>query len=177
MANLIQEKVQEVTSQQFLVFQDKFRSDLTEFAQCLLEPREDSSSSKGSSSGNGKSCRCSKHQLQDCSLCSGASKQSKTKHSGHSSGKKNFPSFSNHKTSLSRDEVSSHSEEASSSDEEVESSQESLSDAEVGGRGGILTKEIFRLKNPITRRSKPCLLGFLILFFLRRILPLTQPLG
>ena len=172
MANLIQEKVQEVTSQQFLVFQDKFRSDLTEFAQCLLEPREDSSSSKGSSSG--KSSRCSKHQLQDCSLCSGASKQSKTKHSGHSSGKKNFPKFSNRKTSLSRDEVSSHSEEASSSDEEVESSQESLSD---GGGGGILTKEIFRLKNPITRRSKPCLLGCLILFFLRRIFLLTQPLG
>ena len=175
MVNLIQEKVQEITTHQFAVFQDVFRSDLNEFAQNLLDRREDSSSSKGSSSG--KSRRCSKHQLQDCSLCSGAAKQSKTKHSVHSSGKKNFPSFSNHRTGLSRDEVSSHSEEANSSEEEVESSQESLSDGEVGGRGGIPTKEIFRLKNPITRRSKPCLLGFLILFFLRRILPLTQPLG
>ena len=117
MANLIQEKVQEVTSQQFLVFQDKFRSDLTEFAHYILEPREDSSASKGSS---GKSSGCSKHQLQDCSLCSGASKQSKTKHSGHSSGKKNFPSFSNSRARLSKeDEASSLSEEADSSEKEV----------------------------------------------------------
>ena len=115
MAKFIQEKVQEATSQQFSVFQDTIRSDLNVFAQTFKDRHQDSLSLKGSAAG--KSSRCSKHQLQDCSLCPGASIQGKAKHSGHSSGKKNFPSFSNHRTGLSRDEVSSHSEEANSSDE------------------------------------------------------------
>ena len=83
MSALIQEKVQEATTQQFAAFRKDMRSELNIFAQAFFE-RQDTSSSKGLSSS-----RCHKHQLQECSLCPGSSKQGKTKHTGNVSGKKN----------------------------------------------------------------------------------------
>ena len=80
-------------------------------------------------------------------MCPGATKQGKAKHSGHSSGKKNFPSFSNSRARLSKeDEASSLSEEADSSEKEVESSQDSSSDGEVGGEGGDTDQRDFSIK-------------------------------
>ena len=130
MAALIQEKVQEATTNQFAALQKGLRSELNMFAQAFYEGlgRQDTSSSKGLSSS-----RCLKHQLQECSLCPGSSKQGKTKHTGNVSGKKNFPKFDRE---INReDEDSSRSEEASS-DEEVQTSRDSSSDGEVGGEGG-----------------------------------------